>query len=438
MHNNDTIYALATPEGKSAIAVYRISGKNCQKIIKKISKIQKIIPNKAILTNIYISKKNKKIIDRGIIIYYKSPKTYTGENMLEISIHGSLATINSLNKTLNSTRLCRIAEPGEFTKRAFENNKIDLVQAESIIDLINAETELQREQAVGHLSGSFGKKIKNIEDNVKKILANHEAIIDFSEEEIPKNLKKKNIEQTKNIIKEVENILDDNSYGERIRKGFDISIVGKPNSGKSSLINYLAKRELAIVSKTPGTTRDIIELNYDIGGFPVVFYDTAGIRKPKNNIEKIGIRKAIERSKKSSINIVIIEKKEEMAKYRQKIENIIFVQSKIDIRRKLIVDKNIINISSKTGKGTKKLLRKIKKSLNFYAKMSPATYVSRERHRKILSDFLKNMKKSIKTTQDDISAEEIRNSLINLSKLTGKYDIEEILGIIFRDFCIGK
>ena len=433
----ETIYAQSTAFGKSAIATIRVSGNNCKKIIKKMTSIKVLKINKAILTNIYRVGDKQNLIDKGVVTYFKGPKSYTGEDILEISIHGGLAVCESIIRALSNSGLCRIAEAGEFTRRAHENNKMDLIQAEAVSDLINAETDSQRVQALKLIEGRLSSKIIEIINEIKKLLANSEANIDFVEDEIPKNLNKKIKEQNKNIIKKIDKLLNDNKIGERIRNGFKIAIIGDPNSGKSSLINYFATRDISIVSKIPGTTRDVIELNYDLNGLPVIFYDTAGIRKKRKNIEKIGINKAIERAKNSDINLVIIKNEKNKNKYIQ-FKNIIYVRSKTDLaikRRKII---NCIDISTKNGNGISKLKKEIYKKLIFSGKNLNNISVSRERHRKLIEKARKNLINSQKIHQTDMKAEEIRESLKNVSKIVGKYDIEEIYDIIFNEFCIGK
>ena len=438
MLNKETIYALSSATGKSAIAVFRISGKNCLKIAKKTMSVNKIKPRTATVVNIYTNKIKQKILDKGIITFFKRPKSYTGEDMIEISVHGGGAVIQKLSKTLNETKLCRPAEQGEFTRRAFENNKLDLIQVESIADLINSETDAQREQALEHLGGGLSKKINKWTKKIKKILANIEAAIDFPEDDIPLGIINTNKEQTENIIKELNYFLNDNNYGERIRSGFKISILGKTNTGKSSLINYLAKREIAIVSKIPGTTRDIIELRYDIKGLPITFYDTAGLRKTNRKIEKIGVNKAIKSSKNSNINLVLLKNDKEINIYQKKLKNIVFARAKCDILSNKKISKNISFFSSKNGKGIDDLLDILHSKLISQNNFVENIHISRERQRKLLENCLKCLKISINIDQLDIMAEEIRQSLIYLSKISGNYDIEEILDLIFDEFCIGK
>ena len=438
MNKKNTIYALSSVYGKSGVAVFRISGENCIKIINKFTKLKKPKNRRVCLIKLYKNKKNNEIIDKALLTYFKGPKSYTGEDCIEISTHGSPAIINTLYKELNKSKLCIEAEPGEFTKRSFENNRLDLTQVEAVSDLINAQTESQRNLALSHLEGNFSKKIKDWANNIKHILANAEALIDFNEDEVPHEIMEKNSKEIKKTINEIRKYLNDENAGEKIRSGIKIAIIGKPNTGKSSLINYLAKREIAIVSNIPGTTRDIIELNYDIRGIPVIFYDTAGLRKSSKRIENIGIIKSIEKSKSSDINIIMIENTREMRKYTNKTKNIIFVQSKIDEKIRKINKRSVIKISSKSGYGIKKLINQIYKLIKVKRNSYDNPYVSRERHRNQLILSADSLEKSLKSNQIDIKAEEIRKSYINISKIYGKYDIDEILDVIFNDFCIGK
>ncbi len=431
--NNDTIFALATPLGKSAIAVVRISGVNSFGVIKKLSTNMPLIPNKATLNNIFLEKNMS--IDQTITTYFKSPKSYTGEDMVEISIHGGIAVIKKMLSTLGNMDNTRIAEPGEFTRRAFENNKLDLTQVEAIADIVNSETEAQRKQAMRQLDGQLSKKINEFSSRLLKILADVEAVIDFSDEELPKNLILTIKEQIENIIKDIKNYINEGAIGEKIRSGFIVTIIGKPNTGKSSFMNKIAKREMAIVTSEPGTTRDLLELFVDFKGLPIKFYDTAGIRPHKNKAEEIGIQKARNMSNIADLNIVFIENIAEIKEY-DSFNNKIFVKSKSDIS-KSINKKNIYNISSINGDGFDKLFKEI------YSKINPDNreediIVSRERHLEALKQTLICLKKSQNINNFDIFAEEIRVAMREISKITGNIDIEDILEIIFNDFCIGK
>ena len=262
--SKDTIYALSTPPGKSAIAVVRISGKKAYEHISKMSSTMPTTPNKAKLNKIKAI--DGTTIDQTITTYFKAPKSYTGENMVEISLHGGDAVIKKFIDSFKKFKNVRLANPGEFTRRSFENNKLDLTQVEAIADLVNSETELQRKQAYNQLEGGLSSKTQKIYNKLKIVLANIEAAIDFSDEDLPKNLIKITKEQIENICIEIGQLLNKGHSGEKIRSGFIIGIVGKPNTGKSSFINNISNKEIAIVTDQPGTTRDVIESYIDPKG----------------------------------------------------------------------------------------------------------------------------------------------------------------------------
>ncbi len=430
----DTIYALSTPPGKSAIAVVRISGSKAYNYIKKMSVSMPTTPNKSTLNKLITHSGD--IIDQTITTYYKAPKSFTGEDMIEVSLHGGNAVINKFINIFTKNKCTRLAEPGEFTRRSFENNKLDLTQVEAIADLVNSETEIQRKQAYSQLEGNLTNKTKKIHQELKIVLANIEAIIDFVDEELPDNLLNKIKEQIENICIEIKAILKTKSKGRKIRNGFVVGIIGKTNTGKSSFINNISNQEIAIVTNKPGTTRDVLESYIDLNGLPVRFYDTAGIRKHTNSIEKIGISKSKKISKEADINLVFIEKLSETNDFMY-VSNPIYIQSKYDIRKNPITNNKIRNISSKTDYGIDKLLKIIFNKLNEKNSFENA-YISRERHQKCLintKNFLENSKKN---KNYDVFAEDIRLALNEISKIYGNIDIEDILDIIFNDFCIGK
>ena len=427
----ETIYALSSPAGKSAIAIMRVSGNHVLKIIKNfVPGSKKIIPNK---TNLFLLKHKNKPIDQVVLIYFKKPHSYTGQEMIEINCHGSPAVIKKISSILECFG-ARQAEPGEFTKRALLNNKIDLVKTESIADLVNSETEKQRSLAVKNLSGELSSFTKEINKKVSHILANTEALIDFSDEDLPKDILKSIKEQNKNIVKQLEKELERSQLSKPIREGFCVSVVGKPNTGKSSFVNYISKKDVSIVTNIPGTTTDTITSSLEIGGYKFTFIDTAGLRKHRNKIEEIGIKKTNEIILKSNLNLVFLEKNE-LKKY-QNIPNKIFVRSKADKRRKKIIEKNVLNISSVTGVGVGVLLNKIKKNLIKNNKNEPI--LSRERHIFIMKKVLKTLRSIDFSENLDILAYKYREALNQSLEINQKFDIEDILGIIFNDFCIGK
>ena len=426
----DTIYALSTPTGKSAIAVIRISGEKSLNVLKKISSIKKIQPNKTKLTLLSFQ---KQIIDQVLVVFFKKPNSFTGEEMVEINCHGSNAIITKISKILEILGL-RLAEPGEFTRRSLMNDKLDLLQTEGLADLINSETEKQRSMAISGLSGKLSKFVNKTNEQLKLMLANTEALIDFSDEDLPKNILNKILEQNKNLINRIKKEINNSEISKPIREGFVVSLVGKPNTGKSSFINYISKKEVSIVTNIPGTTTDAVTSTIEIDGYKFTFVDTAGIRKHKNKIEEIGIKKTKEIILKSNLNLVFLEKKE-TSKYSE-IEKKFFVRSKLDKKRVVKYDKNIINISSLTGEGVKKLLKKIKQKLIKNKKNEPI--LSRERHLNIMKNVLLELE-SIKSKENmDIIAFKLREALRISLEINQKFDIEDVLDIIFKDFCIGK
>lgn len=426
---NDTIYALSTSTGKSAIDVIRISGNNSLKILKKIILINKIIPNK---TNLVILKYKKEVIDRVILTYFKAPKSFTGQDVFEINCHGSPAVVKKISNILSFLG-ARLAEPGEFTKRALMNNKLNLVQTESLSDLINSETEKQRSLAINNLSGGLSLFVEKINKKLTQLLANTEALIDFSDEDLPKNVLSKIKEQNKNIIQVIKNELKNSSISKPIRQGFVVSIVGKPNTGKSSFVNFISNKKISIVTSFPGTTTDAISSTLDLYGYKFTFMDTAGIRKHKNKIEEIGIKKTKEIISVSDLNLVFLEKNE-VDKYKN-IKHKIFVKSKLDKRKKTNNSK-ITNISSVTGEGINKLLKKSKDMLIKKEKNEPI--FSRERHIMIMNNVFSILKSIDFNESLDIIAFKYREALRNSLEINQKFDIEDILDVIFKDFCIGK
>ena len=303
-----TIYALSSGPGISGVAVIRVSGKKTKAVIKKL--IGSRLPPPRMATLKKFNKNGKKeLIDEGVIIWFPGPNSYTGEDLAEFHVHGSRAVIKTMHLAISKVKNCRLAEPGEFTKRAFQNGRINLLKAESISDLISAETEIQRKQALKIMSGSSSDTFNSWREKLLKILSHIEAKIDFPEEDLPKNIINE-IQKTSNkILSEIKKTLNDQNVGERIREGFKIAILGPPNSGKSSLLNYLSKRDVAIVSEIAGTTRDVIETHLNLDGYPVIVSDTAGIRSSKNEIEKKGIKIALKRAEDADLRLVIVSAK---------------------------------------------------------------------------------------------------------------------------------
>ena len=442
-----TIYALSTGPGISGIAIIRVSGEDTKKIIKLLT--NENLPKARVATLKKINKINtSELIDEGIILWFPGPESYTGEDMAEFHVHGSKAVIDALHSSISQIENCRLAEPGEFTKLAFQNGKINLLKAESIADLISAETEIQRQQAVKIMNGKSSEIFNDLREKLLKILSNVEAKIDFPDEDLPVDVLK-NIKKISNeVILSIKKILNDQKVGERIREGFKIAIIGPTNAGKSSLLNHLSKRDVAIVSEIAGTTRDVIETHLNIDGYPVVVSDTAGIRDSKNEIEKKGIKLALDKAENADLKLIIIDAKSIDFKgvLKQLMdENAILVVNKSDLLKKDLSSeiKNFehVLISVKNNLNIENLILKIKDKLKNKFITNKDILITRERHRQHLEqslNYLKNFEEKNEAEDFDKAAEDLRLATRHLGMIVGKVDVEEILGSIFNDFCIGK
>ena len=443
-----TIFSLSSGPGVSGVAIIRISGPDCKKIIDKM--VNSPLPAPRVATLKKINKINtNELIDQGLILWFPGPESYTGEDLLEFHVHGSRAVIDAIIKSISEIKNCRLAEPGEFTKKAFQNGKINLLQAESVADLISSETEIQRRQAIEIMKGNHSSKYENWRNKLIKILSNIEAKIDFPDEDLPENILEKIKNTTSQLIKEMSKALDDQNVGERIREGFKIAILGPTNAGKSSLLNYLSKREVAIVSEFAGTTRDIIETHLNIDGYPVVMSDTAGIREAKDEIEKRGIKLALKKAEDADLNIVVIEPKSGyftgVLKGLINSEKTILVVNKLDLGvdkiEKELKNFNPIYISIKKEKNLSMLIKIIRDKLKNKFLSTEDTLITRERHRQHLKqclNYLENFETKKSENDFDKAAEDLRLATRHLGMIVGKVDVEEILDSIFSDFCIGK
>ncbi len=442
-----TIYALSTGPGISGIAIIRVSGEDTKKVIELLTNTSPPKPRVATLRK--INKINtSELIDEGIILWFPAPQSYTGEDMAELHIHGSKAVIEALHATISEIKNCRLAEPGEFTKLAFQNGKINLLKAESIADLISAETEIQRQQAIKIMNGKSADKFNSLREKLLKILSHVEAKIDFPDEDLPGDILKDIKKISNEVILNIKKILDDQKVGERIREGFKIAIIGPTNAGKSSLLNHLSNRDAAIVSEIAGTTRDVIETHLNIDGYPVVVSDTAGIRDSKNEIEKKGIKLALKKAEDADLKLIVIDAKSIDFKGVLKElmdENAILVINKSDL---LNEDLNLeiknfehVLISVKNNLNLEDLIFKIKNKLKNKFITNEDILITRERHRQHLEQclsYLKNFEEKNEAEDFDKAAEDLRLATRHLGMIVGKVDIEEILGSIFNDFCIGK
>jgi len=442
-----TIYALSSGPGLSGIAVIRLSGKETSEIIRKLTNNETLKPRLAVLRKIY-KLNTTELIDEGIILWFPGPTSYTGEDMAEFHVHGSKAVVEALQSSLSNIENCRLAEPGEFTKLAFQNGKINLLKAESIADLISSETEIQRKQAIKVMNGKSADQFNFLREKLLKILSNVEAKIDFPDEDLPTNILQEIKNSSNEVIKKIEKILNDQKVGERIREGFKIAILGPTNAGKSSLLNHLSNRDVAIVSEIAGTTRDVIETHLNIDGYPVIVSDTAGIRESKNEIEKKGIKLSLNRAEEADLKLVVVDaKKLDFTDVLKGLldQNAILVINKSDLLENEIDPEikkiNHVLISIKQKKNIDQLILKIKNNLKNKFIISDDILITRQRHRQHLEqclDHLKNFNKKNDDEDFDKAAEDLRLATRHLGMIVGKVDVEEILGSIFNDFCIGK
>ncbi len=442
-----TIYALSSGPGISGVSVIRISGQETSKVIKLLT--GKELPKPRVATLRKINKINtSELIDEGLILWFPGPESYTGEDMAEIQVHGSKAVVDALHSSLSDIENCRLAEPGEFTKLAFQNGKINLLKAESIADLISSETEIQRQQAIKIMNGKSSDQFNFLREKLLKILSHVEAKIDFPEEDLPNNILDEIKNSSDEVINKIKKILNDQKVGERIREGFKISILGPTNAGKSSLMNHLSNRDVAIVSEIAGTTRDVIETHLNIDGYPVIISDTAGIRDSQDEIEKKGIKLSLNRAEEADLKLVVADAKSlDFTDVLKDLldENAILVINKSDLLEKDIDPEikrtNHVLISIKENKNIEELILKIKNNLKNKFLKSDDILITRERHRQHLQqclDHLNNFNQKKEIEDFDKAAEDLRLATRHLGMIVGKVDVEEILGSIFNDFCIGK
>ena len=442
-----TIYALSSGPGISGVAVIRLSGQDTSKVIQLLT--GKELPKPRVATLRKINKINtSELIDEGLILWFPGPESYTGEDMAEIQVHGSKAVVDALHSSLSDIENCRLAEPGEFTKLAFQNGKINLLKAESIADLISSETEIQRQQAIKIMNGKSSDQFNFLREKLLKILSHVEAKIDFPEEDLPNNILDEIKNSSDEVINKIKKMLNDQKVGEKIREGFKIAILGPTNAGKSSLINHLSNRDVAIVSEIAGTTRDVIETHLNIDGYPVIISDTAGIRDSKDEIEKKGIKLSLNRAEEADLKLVVVDAKS--PDFTDVLKDLLHESAILVINKSDLLEKDIdpdikktnhVLISIKENKNIEELILKIKNNLKNKFITSDDILITRERHRQHLQqclDHLNNFNKKKEIEDFDKAAEDLRLATRNLGMIVGKVDVEEILGSIFNDFCIGK
>ena len=431
----DTIFSSASSFHKSAIKIIRISGKD-SKIVPVLFSFKATKPRYASLRKLYDHK--NKIIDNALVIFFPGPFTSTGEDIIELHLHGSIVIEKKIFQILNEHKFFRLAEPGEYTKRAFLNVILDLTQAEGLNDLINAETENQFKLSISQFEGMLSEKISAWRNEIIFLLSKLEALIDFSDEQLPQDLEKKITEKVVNLLKDMKSSIKSSSYGERLRNGFIITLIGRPNVGKSSLINFLSDRKVAIVTEEPGTTRDVLEVLLDFDGYPIILNDTAGIRPAQSEIEKIGIKKALEKSEKSDLILILSDDDNFTFDELKDSSKNLLIHTKSDLGRLLRKDVHEISVKDKTG-----IDLLIKNIVGYLSSLAPKENVllTRERHIQAVqksSDALRRVSKTNLNNSPELASEDLRIAATAIGSITNSIDVEEILDDIFKSFCIGK
>jgi len=456
-----TIFALATSHSRSGVAIFRISGKDARRTLADLGCSENIEPRRASLQRLIAVKRNDgnsqidnkgngdDVIDSALVLYFSAPNSFTGEDIVELHIHGSIAVIKDLTSYLSSLDYLKMAEAGEFSRRAFENGKMDLTQVEGLADLIDAETKMQQKQAIRQIDGELEGLYESWRYQLIEILANLEAYIDFPDEDIPDEVISSVNDKVASLLSDLE-IHSKDDRGERLRNGLYATIIGAPNVGKSSLLNYLAKRDVAIVSDIAGTTRDMIEVHLDIGGYPLILTDTAGLRESDNIIENEGIKRAIKRSKNADFKIAMFDYNElpSLDKITLDIvdDETICVINKCDDDKADIpddlVNKGYLTISLNKKSGIDDLLKKIQERIEENISPTNSAVFTRQRHLNQINETISHIERFINAFKNneplELSVEDLRLSANSLGKITGKIDVEDLLDKIFSSFCIGK
>jgi tRNA modification GTPase len=439
--DHPTIFALSSGRPPAAIAVVRVSGPAARAALEAICKLPE--PRRAALRRLR-DPASKSVLDDALVLWLPGPATETGEDMAELHLHGGRAVVAAVLDALARLPGLRGAEAGEFTRRAFENGRLDLTAVEGLADLVFAETEAQRAQAMRQFQGDLGKRVEDWRQRLIGALALVEARIDFSDQEVPDNLIEPALYAARELAEDIEKTLRDEHRGERLREGLIVAIAGPPNAGKSSLLNRLARREAAIVSPYPGTTRDVIEVHLDLGGYPMTLLDTAGVRDSDDPVEEEGVRRAQARADAADL-VLWVEDATQVAGGKSELKKQWFVHNKVDLldsaTKQPVESANIFEISALTGTGLERLAAELAKFAAEFFSIGEPALVTRQRHRDALRESADALGRALAagpTGQEELIAEELRLAARALGRLAGRVDVEDVLDVIFRDFCIGK
>ena len=437
-----TIFALASAAGRAGIAVVRVSGPGAG---AALTALIGRLPEARCASRAEIRDSTGALIDDGLILWFPAPHSFTGEDVAELHVHGGRAVIAHLSEALASLRDVRPAEPGEFTRRAFENGKFDLTQAEALADLIDAETRAQQRQALRQMGGALKELYDDWRYRLVQALAHLEAVIDFPDEDLPTNVAARLWDEVADLRRDIASHLDDRHRGERTRDGVHVAIVGPPNAGKSSLLNALVRRDAAIVSDVPGTTRDVIEVHLDLGGYAVTIADTAGLREAGDVIEQEGVRRAHKRARDADLKIALFDgarfPARDAATEGLRDSRTLAVMNKADLIKGADMfdkDERLHFISVKTGFGLADFLAALERRVRDESDAGAGMPLTRARHRVALEECRDALDRAKAAPLAELAAEDLRLAARALGRLTGRVDVEEILDVVFRDFCIGK
>ena len=445
MVNNydDTIFSLATAVGRAATAMVRISGPR----VNDVPELLGFARPEPKIASLRTLKHQKKKLDQSIVLFFNGPDSYTGEDVMELHLHGGRAVIEGVYSALSAQEGFRFAENGEFSKRAVMNGRIDLTEAEGINDLINAETEAQRDQGLNQLEGALRLQLEKWSKDLKRFGAYIEAYIDFPDEEIPENILNDLLQGVEATNKELKEFVDDDRKGEILRSGLKVAVIGPPNVGKSSFVNWLTKRDIAITSEKAGTTRDIVEAHLDLGGYPVTVADTAGIRASEDTIEQEGIRRARGWAESADLRVLVldpetIENANQFGDLLKSDDPVLInkADQAATTKKKMAIDYPLVSV--KTGYGLERALSELTTIAKKKMGTQRLTTITQARHRARLNDCLVALKKAHFGLQNhadlELIAEDFRSAIYCIGRITGHIDIEDLLDVVFKEFCIGK
>jgi tRNA modification GTPase len=439
MGRDDTIFALASAPGRAGVAIVRVSGSAARFAVQTVSRKSPPPPRRA-QVRAFRSGAGE-IFDRGLVLWFPGPDSYTGEDVAEFHIHGGRAVLAAMIEALSAIPGLRAAGPGEFTRRGVESGKIDLTQAEAIADLVDAETEAQRRQALRQYDGALAKLTDGWRSELAKALAWAEAAIDFSDEELPDDVMA-DARQTAALMKDaITARLEEGRRGELVREGLFVAVVGAPNAGKSSLVNALAGRDVAIVSETAGTTRDVIEMRLNLGGYAVILADTAGLRAAADHIEAEGVRRALQRAEMADLVVWVRDGSapDSALEYNEKLDSnsVVTVWNKADLPWPAAQDG--LKLSLKTGEGLEAVVDAITAAAREKLEGGgEAPLLTRARHREMLEEAAAALARAETQDAPELFAEDLRLAVRAIGRIAGRVDVEDLLDVIFRDFCIGK